>query len=295
MRDLVLLAYERASGLLRGHGLRRALPGVSRTHDALVRRLERGIELVHGRRMVLDPLDSLGIRSGPYEYFASQVLVPRLVRAGWSVADVGAHIGYYTLILAGHVGPAGQVYAFEPDRANFALLERNVRLNRLRNVVLERAAVTDRARRLTLYLAHENVADHRLFDFYKDRRSEPVRGIALDDRLSGRRVDLVKMDIQGAELAALTGMRAVLARNPGLVLLTEFAPRLLAQFGSEPLAYLRALSEHGFHLFDLDESARRLVPSDVASLDARYRAETEDYTNLLCLRGHLPAELREFV
>ncbi len=245
--------------------------------------------------MVLDPRDSLGIRSGPYEYFASQVLLPRLVRPGWVVADIGAHIGYYTVIFADLVGPRGRVHAFEPDATNFSLLARNVRLNRFRNVVLERAAVADRTAPLTLYLAHENVADHRLFDFYGDRVGVRVEGLRLDERLAGERVDLVKMDIQGAECAALAGMREMLRRRSHeLALLTEFAPRLLAQYGVEPVAYLRRLSHEGFRFWDVDERGRRLVPTDVPSLDARYRADSEDYTNLLCLRGELPSALGEF-
>src|SRR2546428_1017603 len=164
-----LLWYESIAAPLRGRGLRRLIPLADRVDRLLRGRLEEGVENVYGHRMILDRLDSLGIRSGPYEYFASQILIKRLVRPGWVVADVGAHIGYYTVLFADLVGPRGRVYAYEPDHANFALLYRNVRLNRYRNVFLERAAIADRERPLTLYLAHENVADHRVFDFYQDR------------------------------------------------------------------------------------------------------------------------------
>ncbi len=295
MLHRLLLVYEGIVAPFRGRGLRRAIPFLERADRALTGGLARGVVTVHGRRMVLDRLDSLSIQSGAYEYFASQILLPRLVRRGQVAVDVGAHIGYYTIILADLVGPRGRVHAFEPDRANFALLRRNVALNHHRNVRLERAAVSERGGEVTLYLAHENLGDHRLFDYYHDRKGVRVKSLRLDDRLSSERVDFVKMDIQGAEYVALQGMTELLRRTREVVLLTEFAPRLLAQFGVQPVSYLRRLADEGFGFWDSDESARHLIAADVASLDARYRAETEDYTNLLCLRGELPESLREFV
>jgi FkbM family methyltransferase len=287
--EFLLLLYERLIAPIRGTGLRRRFRAIDRAYEALVANLTRGVAYVHGRRMYLDPRDTLALASGEFEPFATQV-VTRLVRPGQLVVDVGASIGYYTLIFADLVGPQGKVYAFEPDPTNFALLRRNVRLNHHRNVVLERAAVADRSGQLTLYLAHENVGDHRIFDYYGDRRGLSVPCLRLDDRLAGERIDLIKLDIQGAEWSALRGMDDVLRKNPGVVVLTEYAPMLLAQFGVEPARYLQRLEEQRFCFYDLDERARRLSAASVASLQARYRPETEEHTNLLCTRK-LPAAL----
>src|SRR5207253_6545315 len=91
-------------------------------------------------------------------------LVERRVREGDVVLDIGANIGYYTLVFAELVGDSGRVFAFEPEPANFALLSENTGLNGRANVTLVNAAVADAGGRLPLYLAGENKGDHRLFD-----------------------------------------------------------------------------------------------------------------------------------
>src|SRR5437867_3185244 len=95
--------------------------------------------LVRGHWMHLDPTDSVVSPTlrhfGVFEPFETQ-LVQQMVRPGDVVLDVGANIGYYTLIFAELVGEQGHVYAFEPDPRNFAFLAKNVHSNRYRNVTL---------------------------------------------------------------------------------------------------------------------------------------------------------------
>jgi len=79
------------------------------------------------------------------------LLFKRTLQPGWVVADVGAHVGYYTLLAAQIVGSEGRVFSFEPDPTNFSLLRRNIELNRLRNVVAVPKAVADRDMRLKLF------------------------------------------------------------------------------------------------------------------------------------------------
>ena len=96
---------------------------------------------VHGHRMLLDRYDTLDLRrQGIFEPLAT-ALLPLLVGDGDMVIDVGANIGYYTLLCARLVGKRGLVYAFEPEPQAFALLEQNVALNGYRNVVARRQAL----------------------------------------------------------------------------------------------------------------------------------------------------------
>jgi FkbM family methyltransferase len=167
--------------------------------------LEPGVIDVHGSRLRLDPDDSLFLGSHDYEPYASK-LVMGLLRPGDVAVDVGAMIGYYTVILAKHVEPHGRVYAFEPDPDNFALLESNVDLNGYANVTCRQAVVGAEAGRTKLWRAPTNRGDHHAFET-PGREPVGVDVVALDDVVDGP-VDLVKIDVQGYESFVLAGMRA---------------------------------------------------------------------------------------
>lgn len=143
----------------RGWGLGR-VPLVRRIEQAIRLRLISNRAPVLGHMMFLDAQDILNLSiNGIYEPLETEV-VGREVSAGDVVVDIGAHIGYYTLMLARIVGPCGKVYAFEPDPENFTLLQRNVKENGYRNVVLLQKAVSDRNGSATLYLSDDNSGDH---------------------------------------------------------------------------------------------------------------------------------------
>lgn len=213
-------------------------------------------------------------------------LVRGEIRPGDVVLDVGANIGYYTLLFAKLVGPTGRVHAFEPDPTNFAVLSHNVALNGYTNVTLHQKAVAERAGAGHLHLCADNAGDHRIYDSHDDRPSVPVELTSLDDVFADPavRFDFVKFDIQGAEWGAIRGMRGVLARHPRLRMITEFWPFGLKRCGTDPLAYLALLEELGFTLYDIDEAVRSVVPFRPAELLARHPADGISHTNLLCVK-----------
>ncbi len=159
--------------------------------------------VVHGCRMRIHPVDH-GLTpilvEGRYEPLQTRVIAS-LLRPGMQVADIGANIGYYTLLAAGAVGPSGHVWAFEPETSNYDLLLCNIRENKLENVTAEPKAVGAGAGTASLYLSSVNFGDHRLSPSAEPRRSLAVSVCSLDDYFRTRDValDLVKMDIQGAE------------------------------------------------------------------------------------------------
>jgi FkbM family methyltransferase len=241
---------------------------------------------VHGHRMVLDARDSLELSvRGVYEPFQTQ-LVQAHVKRGDTVVDVGAHIGYYTLLFAKLVGEEGRVLAFEPHPDNFALLQRNVEANGYTNVYLAQKAVAEHTGQSYLYLAEVNLGDHRIYDAGNGRKAMPIETVCLDDYLQGyeAQIRFIKLDIQGAEVAALAGMSSILNRNRDLKIMLEYWPFGLRQFGTEPQAFLEALLRHGFRLHLIDEDAQELLPTSVADLLERYPPESRRYANLLCLR-----------
>ncbi len=98
---------------------------------------------------------------GKYEPYETQLIL-RQTKIGDTVVDVGANIGYYTLLLANKVGKTGKVYAFEPDKINFEILAKNVKENNLENVVMINAAVGKKEGKLKLHRSEENFGDHKL-------------------------------------------------------------------------------------------------------------------------------------
>ena len=139
-----------------------------------------------------------------------QAFLAEHLRAGDVFYDLGANIGFYATIAARIVGPLGHVYAFEPHPESAAAVERNAQLNDLRNVTPVAAAVSDRDGRLTLSLS-ESSATHRLGG---DAGVE-VDVVALDSwvaRTGSRAPTFVMIDVEGAELDVLRGMRDLLER-----------------------------------------------------------------------------------
>jgi FkbM family methyltransferase len=148
-------------------------------------------------------------------------------REGETVVDVGAHVGRYTISSSKRVGSGGRVVAIEAAQGNFDILNRNVRLNRLDNVVTLNCAAYSLQTRLKLY---EPSADNSIYDTIMlcraghDRSYVEVDAMTLDSILEENRVDNVswiKIDVEGAELEVLKGSVNTLAKNKGLVLLIE--------------------------------------------------------------------------
>jgi len=144
-------------------------------------------------------------------------------RPGDIVMDVGAHVGFFTLRAAKMVGKEGLVVAVEPEPHNFSLLVKNIRLNKLRNVVAVRCALSDREGTTKLHLCGSYSVCHtmrpELFDYdYIGILEVPTTTMDnLVRRLGLDRLDFVKMDVEGAELLVLKG---------GLETLRHFGPEL---------------------------------------------------------------------
>jgi FkbM family methyltransferase len=190
------------------------------------------------------------------------------LRAGMTVVDVGAHVGWYSVVARQAVGPSGRVVAVEPDPANVALLRRNVAGDGGAIVEVHACALGATTGTATLHLADENTGDHRVYPTVERRPALTVPQRRLDDLLApGTVAHLVKMDVQGAEEGVLDGMPRLIARSPALVMLVEYWPHGLTAFGSDPdalLARYRAL----FTVEVLYPEAAFPLPLDVERLRA---------------------------
>ena len=215
-------------------------------------------------------------------------------REGMCVFDVGANIGYYTLLAARAVGPSGRVYAFEPEPHNFGLLTRNVAENRLTNVRLVNAGVSNRAGVVRLHLDDGNFGAHS-FEAGSVRsssgRSVEVETVRLDDFADEARAFdagvLVKIDVQGAEALVVDGGRRLLAL-PRITALLEFWPEALARSNADAARLLADLEGLGFRFEDVEtpEAERRpLRPADILET---CRRRTQSWMNLLLTKPVRP-------
>jgi FkbM family methyltransferase len=237
---------------------------------------------LRGSRFFVDPHDGgvgyqLFIGRGYEEHTAE--LFERELRPGMTVLDLGANIGFYTILAAARVRPGGRVFAFEPAPENIALLERNARANGFDHVTIVPRACSDTAGRVTLHLSPRGKGLHTIGAAGEGWGSIEIETVRLDDHFAGASftADFLKIDIEGAETRALRGMERLLARSPRLKILTEINPTALVQNGDSAESYLSQLQGYGFHIESVvDEAAGTvLTPSVDALLELCKRRPTE--------------------
>ncbi|MDP2948665.1 MAG: FkbM family methyltransferase [Chloroflexota bacterium] len=204
------------------------------------------------------------------------------ISIGMTVVDVGAHVGIYTLAAAAKVGDCGRVYAFEPVPRNYALLVQNIEANGFTvNVVPLRKAVSDKPGMLTLYLDALQSTLHSVTRRGKDASPIMCEAVALDECLGGSKVDVVKIDVEGAEMAVLQGMQRIVSENPGVKIFCEFVPQSLVAAGASPRGLLDLLTAQAFTIYKIDEHRR-----DVVHIFNNNKSElvTDKGCYLLCVR-----------
>ena len=173
----------------------------------------------------------------------------RLTREGMTVLDVGAHCGYFTLLLAKLVGPSGTVLAVEADPGNHALLKENLKAAGAANVTtVQGAAWSSGGETLPFTLCPENTGDHRSYSWESGREVVEVESVTIDDITQElESVDLVKLDTQGTEHRAVEGMTATIERaRPTLVV--EFWPLGIRDLGDRPEEVIELYRSLGFEL-----------------------------------------------
>ncbi len=240
---------------------------------------------VEGSKMYADPRDEVitpWLKKGVWEPLET-ALFRSEIDEGDVVVDVGANVGYYTLIAAQKVGKTGQVWAFEPDPDAFEILRRNVELNGYDNVQLVPKALGAEPGTLRLYRHPTNRGDHRVYDPGDAREAVDVEVTTLDQYFATReRVDLVKIDTQGAECTILAGAGETLKRHDDVRVIMEYTPQYIRQMGADPGACLSRLDALGFSFYEILEFAQKkaVVKTDLQTLRARYPESKDDYTNL---------------
>jgi FkbM family methyltransferase len=191
------------------------------------------------------------------------------LRPGMTVLDIGANIGLYSLFASRKVGPTGNELAIEASSREFAKLEDNISLNRARNISSFSFAVSNRRSTTQIRVATEDHAGNNslggfAYEQIKLAHIENVETFTLDEitaRHCPARIDFIKMDIEGAELFALSGARKTIERSHPLMLI-EVSDRSLSRQNCTSGQLLDLLESFGYTLSTFDPKTGSIVPAE---------------------------------
>src|SRR5437879_956602 len=198
------------------------------------------------------------------EYYEPELAyLGKILSPGKVFIDVGANFGVYTLVASKLVGPAGKVISVEPTAQSFAILGRNVALNGSTNVRAFQLALTQAKGRAWLYHGWDPVGNSLGMDPLYGDEGEEVQTESLDNLLEENginRVDVIKVDVEGAEELVLRGAAKTLATNNPVVIF-EFNPGCAARLALSPKGARDFLESLGYEFVVLGECANSKNPA----------------------------------
>ena len=292
---LVHLAYLLLRKILTAAGLSRSLrrllgPLAGRTVSRFTANARQPLS-VRGHQMILAAegrYPPIAMAMDRYEA-ETTILFESLVGPGMVVVDVGAHVGYYALLAARQVRPTGKVYAFEPEPGNYELLLGNIERNGYSNISAIREAISNQVGTATLFLTALDNGRHSAYQHgLPGRGSMAVATTTLDaffEALGWPPVDVVKVDVEGAEMDVVEGMGQLLQKSPHLTLIVEFSPTLLQDGAADPLQFLKRLQALHFRISRIvDQHGAVALPQEDYSWLIDKLLKNDGSVNLFCSR-----------
>lgn len=208
------------------------------------------VDTRHGFRMFVDRLDAVKWYIYYFGEFEPQISLAwkKLLHPGDVVLDIGANVGYHSLLAASLVGPTGRVFSVEPGERIHPQLVRHKQLNGFDHIVPIKKAVSDKTEVARFYYGGDNIqgnsslvgADDQPFDLV-----ECISFVDLGEQVPLNEVSLIKIDVEGAEDRVIAGMAKVLNRlRPDAVLFVEISP----ENADRAEDILKPLVDAGFHM-----------------------------------------------
>jgi FkbM family methyltransferase len=237
--------------------------------------------------MYLSPSDyAVGreiLNSKTYEPNVTRILNEKL-RPGMTVLDVGANIGYFSLLMSVLVGREGRCIAIEPNPRNVKLLLASKNLNRFEQLEILQAAAGNTWGILQLNTSHSNgvVSPVSATSIEEIWQRETVLSLRIDGILPPDvRVDLIRIDVEGSEFNALSGaLRCIENDRPFII--SEFMPEGLRGIsGVTPEEYLGFLTNRGYQLSVLESDHCVRCHQDAVMVMKRFREKNADHIDIL--------------
>jgi FkbM family methyltransferase len=192
-------------------------------------------------------------------------LFRRLVRPGMVVVDAGAYVGQYTLEAARLLKGTGKVYSFEPNPQAFVWLRENIILNGFdsaETIELRQSALAGKKGIAFIHLCPDQPGSSTLLPEAGEESSVAVETVTMDEALKDEsHVDVVRIDVDGAEGFVVEGMQRILAENPSLSILMRFTPNRLSKAGTDPYQLLSGLRKMGFSVYVVDPVSGEVRPA----------------------------------
>ncbi len=203
------------------------------------------------------------LHSGIYEPHVT-AFCKSVIKEGMHVVDIGANIGYFTLLSSRLVGPSGSVTAIEPNSENSRLILLSIERNGIDNVKLLPVALSS-AEGAAYFSTHVG-SNGGLLPETSAVLSSPyctVVPVFRLDQLVQKRIDFIKVDVEGAESKVFDGAWPLIERDRPIIS-TEFSPEMLQRIsGVDPLSYLKRFVDIGYHIGLLDRADPTGAPKDI--------------------------------
>jgi len=223
------------------------------------------------------------IANGTWDKAESNIL-RKLIKPGDCVFDVGANFGWYTILFSLLIGTKGSVHSFEPVPSTFEELKRNVILNSCDNVVLNNSAISNIEGSGKIYLdsTKYNMGACMGASLKNTSENDCVSFTCMIQTLDSyakqnvKKINLIKIDVEGSELLLLKGATSVLKQKP--ILMMEIADSLTRKFNYSTNELLAILAEYEYQFFGIDGTKlRRVYSSDEVTSNSN-----NFYPNLVC-------------
>lgn len=205
----------------------------------------------------------------------------KFLRSGMVVVDIGANIGFFTMLARSLVGASGHVLAVEPNPENVRMIEASRRTNGFDNVEVLCAAASTGIGVVSLHVEHSNGFVASPSDLDQVWEGQLVPAVALDGIIGGRSIDFIKIDIEGNEPRALKGAVETLKRCRPIVI-SEFAHTGIVDGGGEP--YLRFLLDLGYGLGVVPAKGEIVdCGSDAGKVIEAFHRNGTDHINIIAI------------
>jgi len=190
-------------------------------------------------------------------------LLKKILNEGMNAINIGANIGYFTLIMAKCVGEQGHIISFEPFQRTSEILKKNVEINGYSNIEIVTKGVSNTTKNVDLWVGGGSV-----YNFISEKSPEhdprlqkiTIEAISIDEFFKNKKMNihLAQIDAEGSEKYILEGMQEIIKKNPSMNIIIEYNPYTLELTGTSGGEFLELIVKMGFYIYLIDEKENKI-------------------------------------